>query len=120
MADLEEVERSKAPGDQPRLDRRFGVAREEEAPPLEGAEQDDRRVVHDAAVIRRGVRHVASVRPQDLDIDAVKHEVIAGGQPRGLQAATCKSAGERLVARPLPGHSRLGDPADAVPLEDGG
>jgi hypothetical protein len=115
---LEDVDRRQAALGKDCLDVGLRVAGEEEAPSLERSEEDERGVVHLPAVVRRRRRDPPGVGPQHIDRDAVHLEPVARSQPRRRGAARREECRQRLVPRTGPGHPRLHDPADPVPLEN--
>jgi len=118
VAGLEQVDRGETPGDQLRLDVRLGVPRQEEAPALEGAEQDDRGVVHLAAVVGRSGRDAVGVGPEHVEADPVERESVARGEAAARRPPRREDRRERLVPRASSGHPGLHDPPDAVALQD--
>jgi len=83
VAGLEEIDRRQPAPHQRVLDVGLRVAGEQEPPSVVGAEQHDRAVVDDAAIVGGRGRDAVLIGPQHLDGHPVEHEAVPGGEPRG-------------------------------------
>jgi len=94
------------------------VASQQDAPPGNLAEEDDRDVVDPASRIGRLARNAARVRPEHAEADVVEADPGARRE-RGVwrRGATGEIASKRRVARARPAHAGLVDPPDPIALE---
>ena len=118
MRDLEHVDVREPIGEERRIDAFLDVTHKKGAPIADPAEQHDRYVVDARPSIRRGHRHLATDRPQDLELDLVHREPITGGETEAHgRAWSTEIAQPRGVARPRPAHPGLEHPRNVVTLE---
>jgi hypothetical protein len=121
VGDLEQIDPRQTGGQQAWVDAVLHVARQQESPLADRAQQDDRNVVDAGPIIGRLAGHLAGHRPQDLQLDRVHGQAITGGE---AGAWRCAGIGQALVpggvARAGSEHARFEDPPDAVAVEQQG
>lgn len=118
VGDLQQVDRREPARDELGIDVVLHVARQEEAPAGDGAEEDDRAVVR-GAVVRRVARGQASgIRPQHPEVDRAEREPRAGGERRVGDRPIGDRGLQRLVAGPVAGEPRLVHATDAIAVQE--
>ena len=117
VSDFEQVHAWQAPGEEDRIDALFDIPRQQESLSPERSEQHDRDVVDPRSRVWRCSRHTARVGPQHLEVDVVELEGVARREAPGGDVSRRKGYGPGAVARAGTGHSRFGDTADPVTLE---
>jgi hypothetical protein len=120
MGDLEQIHPGQASRQQDRVDLLLDVAGEQEALLAERAEKDDRDVVDRRPAIGWVPWHGVPVGPQDLEVDRVEVQPIAGREELGGPAVEGEVRPERVIRGTRPDHSRLEDPADPVAVDQPG
>jgi hypothetical protein len=119
VRDLEEVDLWEPIGEEGWVDALFDVAHQQRAAFADPTEQHDRHVVDASSAVRRRQGHTATDRPQDLEVDLVDSEPIAGRESQSNRRTGSGQVPEpRGVARAWPAHPRLEDARDVVTLEE--
>ena len=114
---LEQVERRQATAQQLRVDALLDVAGEQDALSANLTEQHDRDVVDRGAAIRRALRHPVRVGPEDAEVNRIKRQAVASGQPAVGWSAIGERGRPGVVAGTRPDHPGLVHPPDAIALE---
>jgi hypothetical protein len=78
MGDLEQVDVGQAAGEEDRVDLLLDVAGKQEALGAEGTEEHDRHVVDRRPPVGRVARDRVAIGPQDLQVDRVEAQPVAG------------------------------------------
>jgi hypothetical protein len=115
---LEHVDVRQPAPDEDRIDRLLDVARQQEASPIDRAEQYDRDIVDAGAGVARLSRHRAGIRPQHVEPDLVEREAVPGRKQAGARAAQRESLGECRIPRARSMHARLEDAPDSISVEE--
>jgi hypothetical protein len=118
MCDLEKVDVREAISQERRVDSFLDVAHEQGAAFADAPQQHDRDVVDARTAVGRRHRHLATDRPQDLQVDLVDRQPVAGSKPHpDWRAGSREVAQPGHVARSRTAHARLEDPPNLVSLE---
>lgn len=118
MGDLEEIDARQVRRDELRIDLLLDIAHEQEPARTDLPGQHDGHVVDPGAAVGRVDGHATSHRPQDLEVDLVHGQPVAGGHPGpDRRVATGHLAKPRGVAWSRPTHARLENAGDPVALE---
>jgi hypothetical protein len=118
VGDLQQIDPRQARGQQAWVDPILHVPGQQESPVGDRAQQDDRDIVDARPIVGRLPRYRAGHRPQDLQLDRVHGQPIAGRQTGARWSAhTGEAVMPGGVARSGSEHARLEDPPDTIAVE---
>jgi hypothetical protein len=114
VGDLEDVDAREAAGEQDRVDPLLDVARQQEAPPGDFAEQDDRDVVDSGTGVGWLTWDGRMIGPQHAETDVVEGEAVARRQQARRGSACAEFGGPGRVSGPRASHAGLEDAPNPV------